>query len=80
MDEVECDECLADFVPKPYETRVKGGARQRFACPECGHVYEIAFITTAGLKLRTQLKRLRGKDPVAFQEVHARYEAEVSRV
>jgi transposase-like protein len=80
VDEVECDNCLADFVPRLTETRVKGGARQRFSCPECGEVYEIAFITTTGLKLRNQLKRLRarGNSP-EYQDLQRRFEAEVSR-
>jgi transposase-like protein len=75
---VECDNCLDEFQPKPYETRVKGGAYQRFNCPHCHHVYNVAWITTAGLKLRARLKALRS-DPAAAELLREQYQAEVYR-
>jgi transposase-like protein len=75
MDPVECDACLDEFVPKLYETRTKGGAWQRFACPHCRHVYDVAFVTTAALKLRPELQKARGT--VRFRELQDRYQAEV---
>jgi hypothetical protein len=78
VDTVECDGCLEDFTPKPYETRVKGGAWQRFNCPHCLRVYDVAFITTEGLHLRKDLKKFRA-DPETFQMVKERYETQVLR-
>jgi transposase-like protein len=75
---VECDNCLDEFEPKPYETRVKGGAWQRFNCPHCRHVYDVAFTTTAGLKLRAALKAAR-RDPARAATIRERLAAEVLR-
>lgn len=79
MDPVTCDTCADEFVPNLTETRVKGGARQRFGCPHCSRVYDVAFITTTGLKLRPELQRARQRGDI--DEVHrlqAIFEAEVS--
>jgi transposase-like protein len=75
---VECDNCLDEFQPKPYETRVKGGAYQRFNCPHCGQVFDVAFITTEGLHLRKQLKKYRS-DRETYEMVRERYRTQVLR-
>lgn len=57
MDPVTCDGCGHSFVPLLTETRTDGGAMQRFGCPACGRIYDVAFITTTGLKLRPKIKQ-----------------------
>ena len=75
---VECDNCLDEFQPNPYETRVKGGAWQRFNCPHCHKVYDVAFITTEGLHLRRQLKKYR-RDPETSEMIRERLKTQVLR-
>lgn len=80
MDPVHCDSCGHPFVPQLTETRVKGGAKQRFGCPSCGHIYDVAFITTTGLKLRPKVKRAaKAGDLEEHRQLLDQFQAEVTR-
>lgn len=76
---VTCDECGAEFAPAPYERREKGGVQMRFDCPSCHHGYDVAFITTAGVKLRRQLGRARKRgDADEARRLEAAYQEQVT--
>ena len=62
MQPITCDSCSHRFTPSVVTQRPPGGGEQwHFACPSCGHRYDVCRISRQGIELRSQLESVKAQ-------------------